>query len=54
MLMIMNAVVAVMFMVMFFYTASVRMLVRMPVPVLVAMGSRAVGMRVSVLVLMFV
>ena len=54
MLMIMNAVVALMFMIVSFYTASVSMFVRMPVLVLVAMGSRAVSMRVGVLVLMFV
>jgi hypothetical protein len=55
MLMVMNAVVAVMFMIMSFYTASVNMFVRMDMPVPMTMGSpRAVGMRMGVLVLMFV
>ena len=55
MLMIMNAVVAVMFMIMSFYAASVSMFMRMDMLVPMAVGSpRAVGMRVDVLALMFV
>ena len=54
MLMIMNAVVAPMFMIVAFETARVSMFVRMDMLMSVAMGSpRAVGMRVGVLVLMF-
>ena len=52
--MIMNAMVAVMFVVVTLQAASVGMFVRMGMFVPMAVGSLAMGMRVDVLVLMFV
>jgi|GEM_PF-1502884 len=54
MLMIMNAMVAVVFVVVTLQTASVGMFVRMGMLVPMAVGSLAMRMRVIVLVLMFV
>ena len=54
MLMIMNAMVAVVFVVVTLQTASVGMFVRMGMLVPMAVGSLAMRMRVFVLVLMFV
>ena len=54
MLMIMNAMVAVVFVVVTLQTAGVGMFVRMGMLVPMAVGSLAVRMRVFVLVLMFV